>query len=336
MQIHVDYCNRLKARTNLGRGEIDDCNRCKVLSDSFKNWLQKTARGKYEGGDTAWEEAKLKSYSRSEMRLVEIQEGLCSEVKKHKDRCYGLAEEVEHLLEQWWVHEDPNSQDLFTWLCVSTLQYCCPQNHYGPLCTACPVDENNKICGEKGSCDGDGTRKGNGSCICNRGFAGEFCENCAENYYSTPEADCKPCHKACNNCKGEGAAACVICQTGWELEVDVCTDVNECLKENLCKVNEYCINWEGSYSCKTCDVTCKTCSGKGITNCTSCEVDEILVNGMCLDETLKHQYLLSTMKRLALYALLLLVASEGSYEIVNIKCAKQSSDFSGKKLGILL
>lgn len=291
---------------NLGSGETGDCNQCRLLSDSFNNWLQKTARGKYEGGDTAWEEAKLKSYARSEMRFVEIQEGLCSEVKKQKDRCYALAEEAEHLLEQWWVHEDPNSQDLFSWLCISTLQYCCPKNHYGPSCTVCPVDKNGRICGEKGLCNGEGTRKGNGSCICKKGFEGQFCEICAENYYITPEEDCKPCHKACNNCRGEGAAACVMCKTGWELEFGACKDVDECLKDSSCKVNEYCVNLEGSYSCKACNVTCKTCSGKGPTNCTSCEVDQILMNGMCLDEALQHQYLLSTMKRMALYAILLI------------------------------
>lgn len=53
--------------------------------------MTKTARGKFEGGDADWEEKKLRSYSNSEVRLVEIQEKLCSEVSRGEDQvvpCY--------------------------------------------------------------------------------------------------------------------------------------------------------------------------------------------------------------------------------------------------------
>ena len=39
--------------------------------------IERTARGRFEGGDTAWEEKKQGSYARSEVRLTEIQEDLC-------------------------------------------------------------------------------------------------------------------------------------------------------------------------------------------------------------------------------------------------------------------
>jgi hypothetical protein len=48
--------------------------------------MERTARGKFEGGDAAWEEERLGSYSHSELRLVEIQEKLCSDVEKGKDQ----------------------------------------------------------------------------------------------------------------------------------------------------------------------------------------------------------------------------------------------------------
>jgi hypothetical protein len=48
--------------------------------------MERTARGNFEGGDAAWEEERLGSYSHSEVRLVEIQEKLCSSVERGKDQ----------------------------------------------------------------------------------------------------------------------------------------------------------------------------------------------------------------------------------------------------------
>ena len=44
---------------------------------SFEAGLTRTARGKLDGGDTAWEEKAGQKYSTSEVRLVEITEELC-------------------------------------------------------------------------------------------------------------------------------------------------------------------------------------------------------------------------------------------------------------------
>lgn len=48
--------------------------------------MERTAKGHYGGGDTAWEEENGKIYKNSELRLVEIQESLCSEVGTGKDQ----------------------------------------------------------------------------------------------------------------------------------------------------------------------------------------------------------------------------------------------------------
>ncbi|KAM3965160.1 cysteine-rich with EGF-like domain protein 2-A [Aphomia sociella] len=294
--------------SKINSDKLNECQRCKVLTDSFNNWLEKTSRGKYEGGDAAWEEAKLKSYARSEVRLVEIQEGLCSELKRHQDHCYSLAEEVEHVLEKWWFNEDPNSVDLQSWLCIETLQYCCPKNHFGDICSPCPIDMDNNVCGGHGTCDGDGTRKGNGTCICKKGYAGKLCEDCADNFFSVNNDICMPCDKSCEGCLGEGAAACVACKNGWKLDSGMCVDLNECLNLNSCKPNQFCINKEGSYICKTCDKSCKTCLGSGYSNCTSCEPNHVLWSGRCLDDKLKSNLLQSTLKKLALYIGLFVIA----------------------------
>ena len=50
--------------------------------------MEDTARGKFEGGDTAWEEEKMKSYKNSEIRLVEIQEKLCNEVVRGQSQVW--------------------------------------------------------------------------------------------------------------------------------------------------------------------------------------------------------------------------------------------------------
>jgi len=45
---------------------------------------------------------------------------------------------------------------------------------------------------------------------------------------------------------------CSTCREGWEMDEEVgCLDVNECLTTDsqVCRVNEFCVNTEGSYSC---------------------------------------------------------------------------------------
>ncbi|KAJ8731279.1 hypothetical protein PYW07_004443 [Mythimna separata] len=297
---------KLTSRNFNGAKTLSECRRCKVLTDSFNYWLDQTSRGKYEGGDAAWEEAKLKSYSRSEIRLVEIQEGLCSELKAHQDACYGIAEESEQVLEKWWFNKDSVSLDLYTWLCIETLQHCCPSNHYGDACSACPQDVNNKVCSGHGRCDGEGTRKGNGTCICKKGYTGRLCDECAKSFYKTSVDSCKVCHKACDGCSGDGAAACEACNTGWQLQSGVCVDVDECAS-SVCEPHQYCSNTEGSYTCNKCDSSCKSCRGEGSSNCTSCEPTNVLWFGMCVDNELKQNILTSTFKRVALYIGLLII-----------------------------
>lgn len=106
--------------------------------------MEKTARGKHEGGDAAWAEEKLQSYSRSELRLTEIQEGLCND-SKFSDQCHSLAEKVEHIIEDWWLNRQEAEADLHSWLCIKELAVCCPPNHYGSNCNQCTDCNGNGI-----------------------------------------------------------------------------------------------------------------------------------------------------------------------------------------------
>lgn len=72
---------------NSTNGQIlPPCRACKTLVGSFTKGMERTARGKFEGGDANWEETRLRNYAFSEVRLVEIQEKLCSEVSVGKNQ----------------------------------------------------------------------------------------------------------------------------------------------------------------------------------------------------------------------------------------------------------
>ncbi|KAJ8679280.1 hypothetical protein QAD02_015067 [Eretmocerus hayati] len=267
----------------LGKKNKDDiknksyppCKACKVVVESFDKGMERTNRGKFEGGDAAWEEDKLGSYKTSEMRLIEIQEGLCKEVDHGQNQCYSLIGDWEHFIEEWWFKHQKDS-NLFTFLCVESTQNCCPDNHYGKDCQKCPGYPDN-ICNNNGKCKGAGTRLGNGKCNCDKGYSGEYCFECADGFYQSYKDEkkllCSPCHRACKGaCKGGGAKECHECNPGWrEIEGQGCYDIDECVeKDDSCPKNHFCVNNEGNFSCLACDRACDGCSGDGPDMCDKC------------------------------------------------------------------
>lgn len=108
--------------------------------------MEKTSRGKHAGGDAAWEEEKLRSYKTSEVRLVEVQEQLCRDVIRGQDQCHTMANDHEHLLEEWFLHKQTDMPDLHAWLCIEQLKMCCPEGHFGVECKACTDCSGNGKC----------------------------------------------------------------------------------------------------------------------------------------------------------------------------------------------
>ncbi|VVC25061.1 Hypothetical protein CINCED_3A001520 [Cinara cedri] len=227
------------------------CKSCKVLVESFEKGLDRTKNDHFGGGNTAWEEKNLLTYSNSEVRFVEIHDSLCTETSKNQDMCFHLSGEYEHHLKEWWTNG--RKEDLYQWFCINRLKVCCPPKYYGPDCLPCKGYPN--VCNSHGTCKGDGTREGNGLCKCNSGYSSDNCDQCANDYFAIIKNEtltCKKCHKSCKNgCKDSGPKGCNECKDGWVYtdEINGCVDINECLEQGVCTSEHFCFNNEGSYSC---------------------------------------------------------------------------------------
>ncbi|KAK6635664.1 hypothetical protein RUM44_000918 [Polyplax serrata] len=286
--------------------KLPPCQACKNLVKSFQHGMEKTSRGKFEGGDAAWEEEKMGSYASSEVRLIEIQENLCSEIEKGKFQCQGLAEENEGLFEEWWKDKERN-EDLHKWLCIDRLKVCCPDLHYGANCTPCNGYPDN-VCNKNGKCKGSGTRKGNGQCSCNIGYEGPMCDKCSDTYYVSYKDEnkllCSPCHHSCQStCSQAGPKGCVACKDGWYMNTEHgCLDVNECFtKPDACNSHQFCINNDGSYTCLECDKACKSCNGDGPDMCNECADGYYMEDKVCVDEQKKTRDFKINMTRYITY-----------------------------------
>lgn len=214
--------------------------------------MDKTSRGKHESGDTAWEEQNLNVYAKSEVRFTETGEIVCQDVSRSQEQCYTFFEEVEEDLSVWFTKHQDDHPDLYDYLCINVRKVCCPLNTYGPDCLPC------LHCNGNGACKGNGTRKGNGKCACHAGYTGQYCSDCAIDYYESFRDDskllCSNCHIACEKntgCRGAGPKRCRACKKGWIMEAENgCVDVDECASgTHKCTSNQFCVNSEGSVEC---------------------------------------------------------------------------------------
>lgn len=287
--------------------QLSSCKLCRVLVDSFKKGMERTAKSNFQGGDTAWEEEKLGNYASSEVRLTEIQEKLCNDVDRGNSQCHSFAEQVEMKLEDWWFNHQKDNPDLFNWLCIRSLTYCCPLHHFGPLCSPCPGYPNS-VCSGNGRCRGSGSRKGNGTCDCDKGYTGIDCRSCADSYYESYRDEskllCSKCHVACHgSCTQAGPRGCLDCNNGWFFETERgCIDINECVSDlKSCAENEFCVNNEGSFSCLSCDKACSGCHGDGPDMCDNCADDHALIDGMCIKKSADWQARSDDIRRYVTY-----------------------------------
>ncbi|XP_055251379.1 protein disulfide isomerase CRELD2 [Moschus berezovskii] len=260
------------------------CKRCRELVDKFNQGMVDTAKKNFGGGNTAWEEKTLSKYEFSEVRLLEIVEGLC---EASDFECNQLLEEQEELLEAWWLRLKKKHPDLFEWFCVQTLKACCSPGTYGPDCLACQGGSE-RPCSGNGHCSGDGTREGDGSCQCHLGYRGPLCADCMDGYFRSPTSEthsiCSACDEACKTCVGPTNRDCEQCEVGWVRQDDACVDVDECAAEPPpCEDTQYCKNANGSFVCEECDPTCVGCTGEGPAQCRECIAGYSKESGQCED-----------------------------------------------------
>ncbi|MEE6481132.1 hypothetical protein FKM82_012764, partial [Ascaphus truei] len=177
--------------------------------------------------------------------------------------------------------------DLLKWFCIETIEVCCSPGTHGPDCLTC-LGGSERPCYGNGFCSGDGTRGGDGSCRCKAEYTGQFCLECADGYYTSERNDthsvCTVCHEACKTCHGSTNKDCKNCQDGWVKDDGSCVDIDECqAEESPCMESQYCVNTEGSFSCKTCDGSCSGCTGEGPDNCKTCTSGYELEDETCTD-----------------------------------------------------
>ncbi|XP_074554916.1 cysteine-rich with EGF-like domain protein 2 [Halichoeres trimaculatus] len=246
----------LLSRVTVAKRDLKSaCSTCKQITENFEKGFDRTAKQNFGGGNTAWEERKLSKYETSEIRLMEILEGLC---ESSSFECNRMLEEHEDHLETWWFKRKTKHPDLHKWFCIETIKVCCPKGTFGPDCNAC-VGGSDRPCHGNGKCDGDGTRGGDGQCSCDHAYEGDLCLDCIDGYFNEVRNDtfslCTECHTSCKTCTGATSQDCDECKEGWEEDdQEACVDVNECSKdESPCKEDQYCLNTEGSYSCKDID-----------------------------------------------------------------------------------
>ncbi|XP_004845417.1 cysteine-rich with EGF-like domain protein 2 isoform X1 [Heterocephalus glaber] len=260
------------------------CQRCRTLVDKFKQGMANTAKKNFGGGNTAWEEKTLSKYEFSEIRLLEIMEGLC---ESSDFECNQLLEQQEEHLEGWWLQLKKEHPDLFEWFCVQTLEVCCSPGTYGPDCRACQGGSE-RPCSGNGHCNGDGSRQGDGSCQCHTGYKGTLCTDCIDGYFQSLKTEthstCTACDESCRTCLGPTNRDCSNCEAGWVRIKDACVDVDECAADAPpCSDTQYCENVAGSYTCEECDSTCVGCTGKGPAKCKECVPGYTEESGQCAD-----------------------------------------------------
>ncbi|XP_038833692.1 cysteine-rich with EGF-like domain protein 2 isoform X4 [Salvelinus namaycush] len=232
------------------------CNTCKQIADNFIKGLDLTKKQNFGGGNTAWEERALSKYETSEIRLVEILENLCD---SSSFDCNHMVEEHEDHFETWWFKRQKKHPDLYKWFCIDTINVCCLKGTFGPDCN----DLSNVPRGQA------------------RGVFGA----CISDHLSHSIPYTTECHSSCKTCTGLTNEDCEKCKTGWgEDDEGACLDVNECLNDPpLCKEDQYCLNTDGSFSCKGCDKVCSGCTEAGPDKCQSCAPGYQDTEGTCTD-----------------------------------------------------
>lgn len=224
---------------------LDKCHDCRLVSSSIEDLLKKPRL--------------MNEYGQVEAKVdhEKIHKAVCKDIVRDEDRERCRNFYFSHLtaVQKW--KQSSTKLSFFDFNCIRELKYCCPRDSFGPRCTKCPKCDINE------RCDGEGTRLGNGTCICKEGHLGSYCENCLPGFYpiwqqsnlrenTTIKVSCNRCHRSCVSCHQAGPLGCQVCKSGYTwLPAYGCSDEDECIKSNnkICGENTFCVNTEGSYFC---------------------------------------------------------------------------------------
>lgn len=265
----VLLCLILGAIKTTFQDEVEDkCRECNLTSRSIEEIIKLPRQ--------------MNSYGNMEERidLEKIKKRVCTDISNDVDR-----EKCRHFYFtqlptiQRWKHSKTKTS-FFDHVCIRELKVCCPRNSFGPKCSKCSLCPNNQ------ECHGEGTRQGNGTCVCKQGYTGHNCNFCIKGYYQdtvrqnlskieTKRAPviCSPCHRSCEYCREGGPQGCDVCKAGFTFIPGYgCGDIDECINSNnkICGENTFCVNTEGSYFCYECDRACDGCHGDGPDMCLKC------------------------------------------------------------------
>lgn len=254
------------------------CSNCRLTSTSIEEILRKPRQ--------------MNSYGQIDDRidLEKIKKAVCRDLinDQERERCRSFYFNHISTIQKWkQIYARMSFMDF---VCIKELKYCCPRNSFGPTCTKC------QECGPNQHCHGDGTRSGNGTCVCKEGHTGPGCASCVPGYYLDKKninglneissmALCRQCHRSCLYCRQEGPLGCEVCQSGFNwVPTYGCSDIDECIQSNkkICGDNTFCVNTEGSYFCYECDRACDGCHGDGPDMCIKCGKGYKMENENCV------------------------------------------------------
>lgn len=234
---------------HLKNGDIAErCADCRITSESIGGLISQPRQ--------------MDAYGRVEDRidLNKIKKAICKDIgcDKKRERCRNFYFSQKAVIEKWKHSQSQHRTSFFDFVCIKELKYCCPRNSFGSRCTKCSG------CGPNEDCFGEGTRAGNGSCVCKEGHSGPKCTSCLPGYYigsstdsssdntSIARTQCRPCHRSCLYCRKDGPLGCEVCNSGFTwVPTYGCSDIDECIqsKNKVCGDNTFCVNTEGSYFC---------------------------------------------------------------------------------------
>lgn len=260
----------IDAIENDNKKSYDNCTDCRLTSESIEGLIRIPRQ------------MNLYGQIDDKIDLEKIKKLVCKDISDDYDR-----EKCRHFYFtnlptiQKWKNSSAKTK-FFDFVCIKELKFCCPRNSFGPKCTKCIE------CNSNQHCHGEGTRQGNGTCVCKDGHQGPDCNSCSKGYYSKRDnstiISCKPCHRSCLYCRHDGPLGCDVCQKGFTwLPSYGCSDVDECVKnKKICGENTFCVNTEGSYFCYECDRACDGCHGDGPDMCLRCATGYKLENNNCV------------------------------------------------------